>query len=213
MVLKPSEILKPGMVIVVTRRKGEISPIGTLNETIEGDSVADHVCLMLPNGKIGTTGAESFVLYGEVDPDEYLQGKTVYLLETVDPLTAGQLAIIQACHNEMLHSGLARLYGGWKIPYLLCLELFTGSPQKTGLKPKLTRPSCPICDQAAGYPLWKAGVEVGESVGKLDWTALSPDIYLKEGQQTAFDLAKGWLQDKGDPCYLLRTVQDKPFIF
>lgn len=203
--------LKPGMIGI--NLKGDFDPLGTVDTFLEGDTKAAHVWWVLPNGKIATTGASWLVLYGEVDPAKYLRGKTFFLLETVDPLTPDQLSIMQVAHEEMLHSGWGRLYGGWKIPLLLGLELLHGSPEKMGKDPKTTRPTCPICDQAVGYPFWKADVPIGKEQGKQDWSALSPKIFLAEASQTSDLIKQGWLvRTPGKPCYYLTTVQDKPFI-
>lgn len=193
--------------------KGRFDPLGTADVILQGDTKASHVWLVLPNGKIATTGAKWLVLYGEVDPDEYLKGKSCYLLETVDPLTSQQLAIIQYAHNSLMKSGPGRIYGLWKFGVIWALDFFQGQASKTGFTEKTGHPTCPICSQAVGYALWKAGVPVGKSVGKEDYTAVLPETFLQEAQQTAYDLAKGYMENRTTPCYLLKTVQDSPFSF
>lgn len=209
--MKPSEILKPGMVGV--NLKGFIDPMGTIDTVLQGDTEAAHVWMVLPSGKIATTGAEKFIIYGEVEPDKYLKGKTFFLLETVDPLTAGQHTIMQAAHNDLMRSGWGRIYGIWKFPILGLLGFIHGDVEKTGKQPKRTRPVCPICSQAVGYPCWTAGLYVGKSQGKLDYTALLPETFLKEAKQTSYMLAQGYLENRSKPCYMFRTVQDIPYRF
>lgn len=209
--MKPSEILKPGMVGVELKRGFSLTDTGIT--VLEGDTQAKHVWLVLPNGKIATTGAEKFFFYGEVEPDDYLPGKTFLLLETVDPLTSDQLEAIQVAHNELMASGLGRFYGIWKFPWLLGIEAATGFISKSGRQVATKKPICPICSQAVAYPLWKAGVPVGESQGKEDFSAVLPKTFQIEAVETAFSEARGWLNPREKPCYLLRTVKDTPYQF
>jgi hypothetical protein len=209
--LKPSEILRPGMIGV--NLKGHIDPMGTLDTLLQGDTDGAHVWWVLPNGKIATTGAKALVIYGEADPDTYLAGKSCYLLETVDPLTAEQLKIMEACHQQIMRSGLGRIYGIWKFGVIWALALFNGDVSKTGYKPKTTRPICPICSQAVGYCYWSAGIPIGKSQGKEDWTSDLPETIIKEAKQTGYSLAQGWMNNRITPCYMLKTIQDKPFQF
>lgn len=206
------QMLKPGMVGV--NLKGQFDPTGTLNTFLQGDTEAAHVWWVLWSGKIATTGAKWGVFYGEEDPEEYLKRRPFYLLETVDPLPAVKLAIMQQAHQEMMRSGLARLYGLWKFPILSLLAAIHGDVAKLGRKPKLTRPTCPICSQAVAYPFWCAGVPIGKSQGKEDWTAVLPETILKEAKQVSYMLAAGLIPEtRQKPCYMLRTVRDTPFIF
>lgn len=209
--MKPSEILKPGMIGV--NLKGNFDPMGTLDTLLQGDTKAAHVWFVLRNGNIATTGAKALLFYGEVDPDEYFKGKSCYLLETVDPLNSAQLSIMQAAHNEMMDSGPGRIYGLWKFGIIWGLCLIHGAVNKTGNKPKIRRPTCPICSQAVAYPFWSAGVPIGKSQGKEDYTAVLPETILAEAQQTGYMLAQGLLENRQKPCYMLRTVRDTPFKF
>lgn len=176
MVLKPSEILKPGMIGV--NLKGSFDLLGTLDTILQGDTQASHVWWVLPNGKIATTGADWMVMYGEADPDKYLNGKSCYLLETIEPLTSAQLSIMEACHQALMKSGAGRLYGLWKFGVIWSLCLVHGEATRAGLKPTTKRPTCPICSQAVAYPFWTAGVHLGESQGKEDWSAVLPETIL-----------------------------------
>ena len=207
----PSEVLKPGMVGV--NLKGQFDVLGTINTFAQGDTKAAHVWWVLPNGKIATTGAKALLFYGEVDPDEYLKGKTCYLLETVDPLTKWQLGIMQACHQDLMKAGAGRFYGIWKPFYIGMLGLFFGGVEKMGFKPTSKRPTFPICSQAVAYPFWKADVPIGKAQGKQDWSAVLPETILKEAQETGFDLSRGWLDNRSTPCYKLRILKDAPYQF
>lgn len=208
---KPSEYLKPGMIGVAL--KGSFDPMGTLDTVLQGDTKASHVWYVLPNGRIATTGAEWLVLYGDVDPDTYLQGKSFYLLETVDPLTPIQLEIIRLAHEELKKAGAGRIYGIWKFAVLWGITVANGAVDKTGKDIKTGRPTCPICSQAVAYPFWKAGVPIGRSQGKVDWTAVLPETILHEAMDTAGALQAGWMNGRTTPCYLLTTVQPEPFHF
>jgi hypothetical protein len=202
-------LLKPGMVGV--KLKGDFDPSGTLVDIIKGDSKAAHVWLVLPNGKIATTGANFGVFYGEVDPIAYLKGMAFFLLETVDQLSDTQLLIIQACHEAMLKSGIKRFYGIWKFPLLYGLDLIHGQASRTGFNIATGMPICPICSQAVAYCLWTAGVNVGESQGKEDYTAVLPETILQEGQTTLYALQKGFMANRAGNSFLLALVQVSPF--
>lgn len=207
----PPGLLTPGRVGVML--KGRLDVMGTLDTVLQGDTEAAHVWWVLPSGKIATTGAKGLLFYGEVEAARYLHGKRFYLLETVDPMSAGQLAILQAAHQEMMQSGLARLYGLWKFLLLSLLAARFGHVSKTGRLPKTTRPSFPICSQALGYCFWKAGVPIGKSQGKEDWTAVLPETILKEAKQVTFMRTLGDLESRTKPCYYLNLVSTTYFEF
>ena len=204
--------LRPGMVGV--NLKGKADPSGTINTLLQGDAEAAHVWLVLPNGKIASTGAKLGFIYGEIEAEKYLKRRPFFLLETVDPLSNGQLAIIQAAHDEMMASGIKRGYGLWKFPALYALALKNGFVEKMGATLKTTAPAFPICSQAVGYPLWRAGVLVGKMFGKLDYTALLPQTFLDEAQAVAFMLAEGAIKPNPDkPQHYLKALNDRPYIF
>jgi hypothetical protein len=203
-------ILKPGMIGV--NLKGRIDLMGTIDTVLQGDTEAAHVWWVLPSGKIATTGAQALIVYGEADPAEYLKGKSFFLLETVDPLTSGQLAIMQAAHQQIMRSGVGRVYGIWKFAWIWTLATLHGEVDKTGKQPKKGPPFAPICSQAVAYPFWSAGVPVGKMFGKQDWTAVLPETILKEAKAVGFMLADGQLEQRAKPCCYLKTVQDRPFI-
>jgi hypothetical protein len=202
--------LKPGMIGVSL--KGFIDPMGTIDTVLQGDTEAAHVWWVLPSDRIATTGAKAFVFYGEVEAAKYLRGKTFYLLETVDPLPADKLARMQAAHDDLMHSGAGRLYGLWKFPLLGLLAARHGDVDKMGRKPKITRPVCPICSQAVAWCFWHAGIPIGKMFGKEDWSAVLPETILKEAKAVSFMLASGALERRDKPCYMLKTVRERPFV-
>lgn len=208
--MNPDELFKPGRIICHVPVGLDL--FGRFNTVLQADTECKHVELMLPNGKIASTGAKFGLWYGERGIDS-LKGKTFFLLETVDPLTSGQLAIIQAAHNEMMDSGFwGRIYGLWKFPWLWALGWVKGDIEKTGIGKKETRPTAPICSQAVAYPNWKAGIPIGKSQGKEDWTAVLPETIIKEAKDTTDNLKNGWFDGRTKPCYKFRTIQDTPFI-
>lgn len=199
--------IQPGRVIVVLRN--DLNPLSILDTTAQGDTLAAHVCRVLKSRKIATTGAVLDVLYGEKDALEYLSDKKFFLLETVDPITDAMLSIMEACHDQMMASGMKRLYGIWKLPILEGLGILHGSVSKMGPNPKTTMPEFPICSQAVAYPYWKAGIPIGKELGKQDWTAVTPETFLVEAMET-FSLL-GDLRDMTRPCYHFRLVNEVPF--
>lgn len=199
--------LKPGMVGI--NEKGKFDPFGTVNTMAQGGSDGAHSWRVLKNGKIATTGAVAGIFYGEVDPQEYLKGKTFFLLETVDPLTDSMLTIMEECHKQLMASGIKRLYGLWKLPMLEGLAAIHGNVTKTGLKPKIGVPEFPICSQAVAYAFWEAGVPIGEALGKEDWSAVLPETFLIEAKETSYYL--DYLLNGKRPCYHLKMVE--PFAF
>lgn len=203
-------VLKPGMIGV--NLKGKIDPFGSLNTVLQGDTQAAHVWWVLPSGKIASTGAKFGVFYGEEDPTKYLPRRPFFLLETIDPLTSGQLAIMQAAHDEMMGSGIKRLYGLWKFGVIAALAWKNGFVEKTGLKPTNTAPAFPICSQAVAYPFWKAGVPIGKMFGKQDWSAVLPETLLAEALAVEDILTGGLLDQEKKPCFKLHLVNSKPFI-
>jgi hypothetical protein len=199
--------LKPGMVGV--NLKGTFDPMGTIDTVLQGDTDAAHVWWVLPSGRIATTGAVSGILYGERDAAEYLKGKKFFLLETIDTIPNDKLAIMQHCHEQMLHSGIKRFYGIWKFLWLEWLAAIDGSVTKTGLKPKTSVPEFPICSQALAYCFWSAGMPIGAAQGKEDWTAVLPETILAEAKEVSFRLDALLLGKR--PCYYLKLVEPLPF--
>ena len=204
-----TELFKPGRIICHV--PVGFDGLGRFNTVLQGDTECKHVELMLPNGKIASTGAKFGLWYGERDVRS-LKGKAFFLLETVDPLTSGQLSIIQQAHDEMMDSGFwGRIYGLWKFPWLWALGWVKGDIEKAGLSTKQSRPTAPICSQAVAYPMWKAGCPIGKSQGKQDWTAVLPETIIKEAKQTSYSLQNGWLDGRTTPCYKFRTLKDTPY--
>lgn len=189
--MRPSQILEPGTIGI--NLKGGVNPWEQGNTLLKQDTRAGHTWYVLPSGKIATTGADWGVLYGEADPDEYLKGRQCFLLQTVDPLTAVQLAIIQTCHERLLHSGPGRVFGLWQFAWLKASVAWNGNISKIGLTPRDTRPTCPFCSQAVAYPFWEAGIPIGKMFGKQDWTAVLPETILQEAQSVGVMLESGRL--------------------
>ncbi len=207
--MNPKSLFKPGRVICHV--PVGLDPVGRFNNLLQGDNECKHVELMLPNGKIASTGAKLGLWYGERELSS-LKGKSFYLLETVDPLTDAQLATVQLAHEDMMSSGpWSRIYGLWKFPWIWSLALMNGNVEKTGFTPKGTRPVAPICSQAVAYPFWLAGAPIGKSQGKQDWTAVLPETILKEAKDTSYDLEQGWLKRREKPCYKFKLVQSLPY--
>lgn len=199
--------LKPGMIGV--NLKGKVDPMGTIDTVLQGDTEAAHVWWVLPNGKIASTGAVAGLFYGELEPREYLKNKKFYLLETIDPISVSMLSVMQACHEQLMASGLKRFYGIWKFPILFSLGVINGNVTKTGRTPKTTVPDFPICSQALAYPFWKAGIPIGKAQGKEDWTAVLPQTILAEAKEASFYRARLLLGER--PCYFLNLVEPLPF--
>jgi hypothetical protein len=199
--------LKPGQVIVCL--KGSFDFFGTITDALQGDTEAFHVCIVLPNGKIATTNAIDHIIYGEREAKSYLEGRTFFILQTIDPLTDEKLAIIQKCHENIMDSGIDRLYGIWKFPILECLGIIEGAVPKMGSEPKMTRPDFPICSQAVAYCLWNAGIKVGQALGKEDWTAVIPETFLVEAKETYYYRDRILLGER--PAYNLETIEPFPF--
>lgn len=200
--------LKPGMIGV--NLKGDLDAMGTINVLLQGDTQAAHVWWVLPSRKIATTGAEHWAVYGERDPEEYLKNKKFFLIQTVDPLPPDKLEILQKCHDEIMASGVKRIYGGWKFA-LMWLIAATGSGfiSKTGKKVKTTVPEFPICSQAVAYCFWSAGIPIGKANGKEDWTGVLPETILAEAQEGTDRLL--YLTAGSHPCYFLNLVEQLPF--
>jgi hypothetical protein len=176
--------LRPGTIGVCLR--GSFDPLGTIDTVMQGDTMASHVWWVLPNGCIATTGAKWGIVYGEVKAEEYLKGKSYVLLNTVDELSEEQLGIMEACHEEIMQSGVARVYGAWKFGQLEFKHILSGPVSKLGSISPFYPPKFPICSQAVAYCCWKAGIQVGKMFGKEDYTAVLPETFLFEAQAVSF---------------------------
>jgi hypothetical protein len=174
---------------------------------------AGHAWYVLPSGKLATTGADRMVLYGEVDPDEYLAGRYCFLLRTVDALTSAQLAIIEACHQRLAASGPGRIFGLWRFAWVRALVAWDASIAKARLQSTRARPTFLFCSQAVAYPFWMAGVPIGKMFGWQDWTAIFPETILQEARTVGALIASGQIDRHRKPCYYLRPVQDVAFRF
>lgn len=119
-------MLKPGMVIAHVKDKS-LDALGTLTTTLQGDVAVKHVELVLPNGKIATTGAKFGIVYGEVDAEKHLKGKSFFVLETLFPLPQDKLDKIQEGHEVIMKSGVKRLYGAWKFLQLQLMAIKNGA--------------------------------------------------------------------------------------
>lgn len=201
------DYLKPGMV-GVSLKKGLFDILGTFTTLAQGDTEASHVWRVRQDGTIATTGGKAGVLFDYVDPERYLKGRQFYLLETVDPLNASQLRIMDWADELIRRQRFARAYGVWKYAQLWAKAELEGSIDSLD-PPAGKPPRFPICSQAVGFALWKAGVPVGKSQGKRDWSAVLPQTILQEAKQTRYSEAAGAFFPA--PCMLLQTVQDEPF--
>lgn len=196
------DILKPGQIGVSLFTGFE--PVAFFNVMAQGDTRAKHVWMVLPNGKIATTGADKFVMYGEVDPKEYLKNKTYYLLETIDPLPQDKLDNIQKIHDQIMQSKINRFYGFWKIPEMLFVEMFKGEVDQFGNEDPNALPKFPICSQAVAYILWQTGIPIGKALGKIDYSAVTPRVILQEAEYDSAQIDSLLLGKR--PCYYLRLV-------
>lgn len=197
--------MKPGTVGINLKQ----GILGTYTTVSQGDTDAAHVWIVLPNGKIATTGAKFGCIYGEVDAEEYLKDKQYYLLEPIDPLTQGQLNTLQNCHDSLMADKKARFYGF--IEYLKLKRSArkgTGHIAHLGKSPTLEQPRYYICSQVTGWLCWMMGVTVGKALGKDDYTAVLPETFINEARATQFMLDAGFLQpEEGKPRLFLHITK------
>lgn len=162
--------LKPGQVIIFQG--------ANFITQLQGDTNAKHVCMVGADPtKIWTTGAKALAFFGQVDAEKYLAGKEYILAEVRGGLTPEQLDIIENT-NRMMRG---HFYGFWKYAQLEKKALKMGRIRYLG---KVPQPDIviknPICSQAVGCALWRAGIKVGGFRGKLDATALLPETFEEE---------------------------------
>lgn len=162
--------LKPGQVLIFQG--------ANLITQLQGDTNARHVAMVGKDpSRIWTTGAQAGLFFGRVNAESYLRGKQFIVAETVVPLTDAQLDIIEATNRAMN----GEFYGFWKFAQLEGRAMRTGKVKFLGKRPE---PKAiiqnPICSQAVGCPLWRAGVLIGRFQGKLDATGLLPENFEDE---------------------------------
>jgi hypothetical protein len=188
---------------------GKRDLLGHVNTLIQGDTMAAHIWCALPDGKIASTGAVGGVLYGEVEAEHYVTRRPYYILRTVDPIPEDKQKLLLLAHQQLMAAGVKRFYGFWKYPLLMALGFQNGFITKMGSVPKITIPDFPICSQAIASLYWAAGIPIGKTLGKVDWTAVLPETFLDEAQVTASLLADG-LKFETRPCLKL-TIVRQPF--
>jgi len=188
---------------------GKRDLLGHVNTLLQGDTLAAHIWCALPDGKIASTGAKAGVLYGEVEAEHYVTRRPYFVLRTVDPIPEDKQKLLLQAHERMMVAGVKRFYGFWKYPLLMALGFRHGFIQKMGKDPKIETPDFPICSQAIAYLFWSAGIPIGKTLGKKDWTAVLPETFLDEAQVTQALLADG-LKFETRPCLKL-TIVRQPF--
>jgi hypothetical protein len=207
--LATSRDLEPGTIGINV--KGRVDPVR--GPRLETARRAGHAWFVLPSGKIATTGADRMVLYGEVDPRDYLAGRRFFLLRTVDPLTSAQLASLQTSHRHLVESGAGRIFGFLQYVWIRARLRWDARVTDPGVQPRMPRPNWLFCSQAVAYAFWMAGVPIGKMFGWRDWTVILPETILQEARTVDSLIASGEIDRHRKPCYYLRPVHDMAFRF
>jgi hypothetical protein len=176
--------LKPGQILLFKPKKFDL--IGKRITALEGDSDKCHAAIVGKNGKILTTGARFTIkgfVYGEVDPEKYLKGRVFDVVETVEPLTPGQLEIIfSACESLF-----GQTYGWWKLARLVLRKNVKGGVITKIHNPPHMRVKNPFCSEAVAFAFWKAGIKIcgtprPEGIGKEEPSAITPENIDEEAK-------------------------------
>ena len=165
--------LKPGQILIFD---------GVNLATIaQGDTRAKHVCMVAQDPtKLWTTGAHWFMFFGQVDAAKYLKGKKYTVAESVQPLRPEQLEIMEQTNRAMDGS----FYGFGKYFWLYKADFTEGFIPFIGDKPRpFSIIKDPICSEAVGCAYWRAGIQIGAYLGKLDASALQPKTIEEEADR------------------------------